>query len=139
MIYPLPAARFPPNGGRETVAGGVGGGGAGGTGRDWPAPVDHCRGPPFVPPPPFSRKVDGMMPTAAVSGAGMRREGGIRPGISRARVRPSSASARVHGRGSDGGQAGGKTGGGIPRRLHVPRGKSGGSSHAGRGLKEVRS
>lgn len=58
-------------GGNGGGSGGVGGstGENSGTGRGRPGHIDHLRWPPFVPPPPFSRRVDGMTPTTTAAGA----------------------------------------------------------------------
>lgn len=66
-------ARLPATGKRGGITGGSGGVDSiavenNETGRDRPGPVDRQRGPPFVPPPPFSRRVDGM--TSETTGAG---------------------------------------------------------------------
>lgn len=132
--------------------GGTGGGGSGGSNgrRDRSqAPFDRTRGPPFVPPPPYSRRVDGggvAMPAAAATGVGGDTSSD-RPGRYRTRVRPSSADARAYGGkpgagrgvgGTDGGKQGTSTD--LPRRVHVPRRESpgdvfvsehGGASNAG--------
>lgn len=90
-------------------------------GRGRRAYFDHP-GPPFIPPPPFSRRVDRGMMTAVVVDGGNR--GSTRMGKPRTRVRPSSANARVSGRPAAGqGVGGGKVGScsTVLRKVHIAR------------------
>lgn len=97
--------------------------GVGGIGRGGKASFDHPGGPPSVPPPPFSRRVDGGVGSATTTNAS---GAPIRLGKHRTRVRPSSANARVYGRPGAGHGVGGGGGGyasssaGISRRVHLP-------------------
>ncbi|CAM9655573.1 unnamed protein product, partial [Sphacelaria rigidula] len=75
--------------------------------RAMPRNGDQHRGPPFIPPPPFSRRVDGATGMTPTMTSGVRRVGG-RPGRARTRVRPSSAGARVYGKPGTGRGVGGE-------------------------------